>query len=281
MKMKLSERLLFQILCVLISGILPSAYAATPADLVVTKVSIMPIQPEMKNDLARISVTVKNVGGTKPSRKTSLSMSVWSVNSSGQRVVGRTSLPNLIPWYTNNIPRLDPDQKITLSKTHTFNFGGRHKVEGVIITEGLSAGEEISNNNQYERIFSVKSLRPDLVVCFKKNNKSPPHAKSTYPVRVRNIGKATAAPSDLRFRIQKKGVKHYKIPALEPGQSHSIQRSVYWASRRVSNFSLHIDSKNQVAEMNEGNNTIEGTICTQKYCATPANSITACSDTIH
>ena len=279
--MRLKKRLLFQILSVFISGILSHAYAATPADLVVTRVSITPSQPEMKNDLARISITVENIGGTKPSRNTSLTMSVWSVDTNGQPLSGRTRLPNLIPWYTNNIPRLEPRQRITLSKTLTFNFGGRHKVEGIIITEGLSAGEEISTNNQYNRIFSVKSLRPDLVVCFKKNNKSPPHAKSTYPVRVRNIGKATAAPSDLRFRIQKKGVKHYKIPALAPGQSHNIQRSVYWASRRVSNFSIHIDSKNQVAEMNEGNNTIEGTICTQKYCASPANSITACSDTIH
>lgn len=279
--MKPIERLIPLILGILFSGILPSAYAARPADLVVTRVSITPSQPEMNNDLARISVTVKNIGDIKPSRKTSLSMSVWSVNTNGQRVTGRTSLPNLIPWYTNNIPRLDRGEKITLSKTLTFNFGGRHKVEGVIITEGLSAREERSNNNQYERIFSVKSLRPDLVVCFKKNNKSPAHAKSTYPVKIRNIGKATSGPSNLRFRIQKKGIKHYKIPALAPGQQYGIQRSVYWASRRVSNFSLNIDSKNQVAEMNEGNNTIQGTICTNHYCASPANSVTACSDTIH
>lgn len=293
--MRLSKRVRFQLCSSMIAGLVTYAQAgpassqpvaiermnrAMPADLKVVQVIIAPTQPVMKRDLARISVVVKNVGGMTPSRACSLSMSVWSVNNNGERVAGRTSLPNLIPWYTNNIPRLNPGQEVTISKTLTFDFGGRHKVDGAIITEGLSAGEENGQNNLYSKIFSVTALRPDLVVCFKKYNKSPAHATSWYPVRVRNIGQASSPPCDLRFWIEKKGVKHYQIPALAPGQEHSIQRSVYWASQRVSDFSLRVDSKDEVAEMSETNNTIEGTICTNKYCANN-NSVTACSDTIH
>ena len=250
------------------------------ADLKVRRVKITPNQPT-KGGPARIEVTVRNYGVIKPSKACSLSMSVWSVNNNGQHVANRTSLPNLIPWYTNNIPRLDPGQEVTITKDVTFQFSGRHKVEGVIITEGLGAGEENGQNNTYYMIFPVKALLPDLVVCFKKYNKSPAHATSTYPVEIRNIGKAPSAPCELRFWIRHKGVRHYGVSSIPPGGKRSVQRDVYWASKRISAFSLRIDWKGQVAEMSEDNNTIEGEICTAKYCNGGGNSVTACSDTIH
>ena len=247
------------------------------ADLKIIRIDILPANPSVNGGEAMIRMTVKNTGTQTPSRKSSLNAGIWSVNQDGARVNG-TSVPMLFSSYSLNIPRLAPNEKIRLIGRHIFQHTGRHKVEAWINTEGFAAGEEVSGNNFIEKRFSVKASLPDLVVCFKKNSQVPPHRRSTFPVTIRNIGKSTSTPCDLRFWIEKKGIKHYTIPALAPGETHNIQRSVYLASRRIFKLSLRIDSKEKVREMHENNNIIQGTICTNYYCTSKANSRTECSN---
>lgn len=254
-----------------------SISAAQKADLRVTKIEIIPGNPQANGPEAKIRMTVKNVGDLTPSKRSSLNGGIWSVDQSGNRRSG-TNVPMLFSSYSMNIPRLAPSQHIQLTGKHTFQHTGRHRVEAWINTEGFAVGEEEASNNFSQRNFSVKASLADLVVCFKKNNKVPAHRKSTFPVKVRNIGQAPSKPCDLRFWIKKKGVKHYKIPALLPGEEYGIQRSVYIASKSIKRFSLNIDSKQEVREMNENNNIIQGTICTEKYCPVPENSQTKCSN---
>lgn len=259
----------------------PHSISATEkADLKIIRIDILPGTPLVNGGEAMIRMTVKNIGGQRPSKKSSLNAGLWSVNQNGARVNG-TNIPMLFSSYSLNIPRLAPNERIRLIGRHTFRHAGRHKVEAWINTEDFAVGEEVSGNNFSEKTFRVKAALPDLVVCFKKNNKVPAHRRSTFPVKIRNIGKAVSVPCDLRFWIEKKGIKHYPIPALAPGGTHNIQRSVYWASRRTSKFSLRIDSRDQVSEMDENNNNIQGTICTETYCPAPANSRTECSNVIH
>jgi len=256
----------------------PHSISATDkADLKIIRIDILPGNPLVNGGEAMIRMTVKNTGGQRPSKKSSLNAGLWSVNQNGTRING-TRIPMLFSSYSLNIPKLEPNEQIRLIGRHTFQHAGKHKVEAWINTEGFAAGEEVSGNNFTEKMFSVKASLSDLVVCFKKNNKVSAHRKSTFPVTIRNIGNETSTPCDLRFWIEKKGIKHYTIPALAPGKAHSIQRKVYFASKRTSRVSLSIDSKKQVREMNENNNIIQGTICTEKYCLTPANSPTKCSN---
>ncbi len=138
--------------------------------------------------------------------------------------------------------------------------------------------ETNEGNNRKALSYKVNPL-PDLVVCFKKYMKVNVPGKSWFPVKVKNKGDAPSKPSRLRFWIQKRGVKHYNIPKLAPGQEYGIQRSEYWTFKGSTNFSLRIDDNNLVLEVNDNNNKIEGIIYRGgKY---GFNSKTACSDQIN
>jgi len=266
--------------------VLPNVSKAARADLIVKQVNINPGIPTQNVDLATIYVTVKNVGGTRTSEKCSLNMSVWSVDMNGEQISGQTSLSNIIPGYTYNIPKLDSGMEVVISKELTFQFFGRHKVYGVINTESLSVGEEKSQNNLYEKLFIVKFPPPDLVVCFKKGNVSKAGQYSYYSPVIKNIGLGPSGPANLRFWIKDKGVKNYGVPPLSPGEVHTgIQRKVFWALKGTHRFSLHVDNREEVYEhLGESNNIIRGHIC-----VTPAlplsfsecgviNTETLCSD---
>lgn len=125
------------------------------ADLVVSWVRITPDPPRAKKDLITIKVKVKNAGNAPTPMKASLSMSVYSVDASGNRVAGKDQNMGAIPWYTNNIPVLNPNESEEISKTITCNFPGPHEVSGVIITEGFETGNEYHQNNSYKKIFQV------------------------------------------------------------------------------------------------------------------------------
>lgn len=240
-------------------------------DLKVTKVVVVPTNPCMKKDEATIRVLVKNIGDQVPSQKTSLSMAIWSVNSAGERISGKTSLPTFMPPYQNNISKLDPDHAISISRSYTFQHSGRHKIETVINTESLAFGEEQSQNNLYHQYFSVRAPRPDLVVCSLKEHSVPPHIKSGFRATVINIGDKISAPCDLRFWIEKKGIKHYTIPALVPEEKYEVKRSVYFAMKGWRRFSLRIDSRDQIVEDErdgEDNNFFQGKIHIHKYAPT-------------
>ena len=254
------------------------------ADLKVTAIVITPTIPKQDIDYAKITVTVQNIGGTRTSAKCSLNMSIWSVNANGDKINGRTSLSNLIPMYANNIVRLNPGQKTKISAFHTFSFGGRHKVYGHINTESLEPGEEKHQNNQYEKIFSVKASRPDLVICFKKSNISKRYAKNYYPAKIKNISKTTCpAGCKLFFQISDKGTKSWTLPEIEPHQIINRQRAVYWGHKGLGVHSFQIRIACPVgSEEVSTNNIFEGHIRVRRLIGDSSdgwsNSATVCSD---
>ncbi len=268
-----NNRLLKWIVFLFLAGFLFLPQSVFPqVDLKVMKVKISPNKPNVKKEEATIRVLVKNIGDQKPSQKTSLSMAIWSVNSAGDRLSGKTSLPTFIPPYQNNISRLDPEHSISISKSYTFQHTGRHKIEIVINTESLAAGEAQSQNNIYHQYFSVIAPRSDLVVCSRKEHSVPPHIKSGFRATVINIGDKISAPCDLRFWIEKKGIKHYTIPALVPEEKYEVKRSVYFAMKGWRRFSLRIDSRDEIIENEidgEDNNLFQGKIHIHKYAVQP------------
>ncbi len=255
------------------------------ADLIITKIIILPIYPSVSGGETKIRITVKNRGDKTPSKPSSLNGGIWSVSQNGAKING-TNVPYLFSSYSLNIPRLAPNKTIKLTAKHTFRYSGRHRVEAYITTEGFRAGEEVPGNNFSDKIFNVYASLPDLVVCFPKRIQLPHHRRSSLTVKIRNIGQVASAPCDLRFWIEKKGIKHYKIPTLQPGQVYPpsgkeatiLNRVVYFGKKRIHKFSLRIDSKYQVPEKYENNNIIQGTICTETYCLTPANTPRKCSN---
>lgn len=242
--------------------------AAWPVDLRITQINITPSRPTANEDTASIRIRVRNFGPDIPSKKASLNAGVWSVDESGNRVNG-TNVSMLFPSYAFNIPRLAHGQEIVLYAHYKFKFGGRHRVEAWINTEGFASGEEYAGNNFKEKYFKVEQQYPDLVVCMKKYNHHK-HAsrRYTYPPKVKNIGNAPSQPTNLRFYVEGKGTKTYNIPALQPGEVYSgVQRKIYWVKKGTRKFQLSIDDKKAVDEGRSGerNNIINGKIFVNKY----------------
>lgn len=130
------------------------------ADLIVSNISITPPNPRKEKDMVKIEVTVRNAGTAAPSKVCSLSM----------RLKNEDTHPNyvhdVIPWYANNIPQLAPGAEVKISHVITIPYAGQYLLNGVIITEGLHIGEENSQNNRYEKHFTVidKPAPSDLVL---------------------------------------------------------------------------------------------------------------------
>ncbi|MCD4741559.1 MAG: hypothetical protein K8R67_03610 [Desulfobacteraceae bacterium] len=121
----------------------------------------------------------------------------------------------------------------------------------------------------------------DLVVCFIKYiyHKNP-HRFRYYEVKVKNIGDLPSDSSNLKFYIEKKGVKHYGIPPLSPGKEHSITRKVYWAKKGIRKFKLEVNSSgnNRYRAVREKslNNVLKGKIYIKKN--PPGPKTFQCSD---
>lgn len=125
------------------------------ADLVISDIKITPDQPRAKQDMINFDVTVKNAGNG-PTRKAC---------SLGMHLSNQDTKPDysrqIIPWYTNNIPPLEPGKEVKIkSKTITILYPGRYKLGMVIITEGLQIGDENPQNNQKDIYF--RATVPDI-----------------------------------------------------------------------------------------------------------------------
>lgn len=156
-------------------------------DLMVLMVKVNPKTPTVSKDLINIKVTVKNRGTAATSAVCHLTMSVFSVDNSGNRISGN-SLMAAIPGYTNNIPILGPGAKHEISKTITLHHAGRNQIEGVINTESLQAGEESNHqNNYYKSYFTVKPKPAPADLVLHKITVTP---DGRIKIKMSNSGKA-------------------------------------------------------------------------------------------
>ena len=103
---------------------------------------------------------------------------------------------------------------------------------------------------------------PDLVVCYSKYKHSQAARVNRYRPVVRNLGNARSRETTLRFYIKDKGGDSLSIPSLPPGGSfNGATREVYWAVKGTHRFTLTIDSNEQIDELDDYNNIINGNIC--------------------
>lgn len=244
-----------------------------PADLKVVSVRIEPGEPEQYGKPAKFAVRVQNIGYVATLNKCSLNMSVWSVKYNNHELVpGKTHFHNVIRHDANNIPKLEPGETITIYKRlpSTFRFFGWHMVFGYINAAGIQIGNEIQDNNRYEKVFHVTPPPPpDLVICSKMGIVSPIHAKSWYPVRIRNIGAGRSPSCKLSFWIEDKGTKTYTIPPLQTGEEYSKTRSVHWAKSGARDFQIRIGCPVGGGEKTRGN-IFNGCINVKKSIQFPA-----------
>ena len=139
-----------------VKNIKPAKLAGKP-DLMIQMVENFPKMPSAGLNISSINVTIRNRGTAPTSAVCHLTMSVYSVDSSGNRIAGN-SLMSAIPSYANNIPILGPGAShVIRTSIPILHHAGRNKIEGVINTESLQPGEESnSQNNYYKSYFTIK-----------------------------------------------------------------------------------------------------------------------------
>ena len=97
---------------------------------------------------------------------------------------------------------------------------------------------------------------PDLIVCYRYYNVRTTVKKKLYAL-VKNIGSRSSEACKLSFGISSKGIRLFKIPALDPGEVFRVYRIVRWYTKGVRRVVLKVDPDNKVVELNEKNNKAE------------------------
>jgi len=113
--------------------------------------------------------------------------------------------------------------------------------------------EANEGNNEKYILVDVNPL-PDLTVTVISGSNARLTFKSRIWADVKNIGEFRSAPSILHFYVQKHGTNTYNIPALDPGETHTITRREKWFKLGYKNYNAYIDKDNHIKEINENNN---------------------------
>jgi len=178
-------------------------------------------------------------------------------------------------WMTFHWPSYwhDPDNGI--EQIHSFDI---HQVT-VRIGIRLPGDNDINTgypdtDPKYNTLTRQIGGRPDLVVCFRKDNASHVSHNAWYSPIVKNIGSHYSTPTNLRFYIENKGVTNHAIPKLIPGEEYSgIERRVYWAMRGSRDFQLFVNNNQDVVDEILPNNAFSGRIHVKRLGADLQGSI--------
>lgn len=240
-----------------------------PADLSIA-MSMSPQNAVIGVDTITVTIKVTNIGGRATSANTEVTLAF------GDYPYVNHPLLNLDQW---TIPRLGPGGEHTVTyqqiiPEHYIWPGGSvsYTVESGVylfragIDTSTLASDETTNysNDVAELIFQLTTPpRPDLVVCFSKfvSTRANGTQYVVYSPVVKNIGNAPSGSVNVRFYIEDKGVQNYAVPGLPAGGEYSgVNYQTVWYVRGDHDYTLWVDSNNDVVESNEVNNSIVGTI---------------------
>ncbi len=160
--------------------------------------------------------------------------------------------------FTKEIERtLDKNQAYDFLKEFRVRKPGNYTIT-FIMDEANAVDELYENNNEKDITFPVHGL-PDLIVCM-SNGKRPPVGRSReIRMVVKNIGSGSTNPDTgikLRSYVKAKGVKHYDIPPLAPGATHTIKRNHSWGLAGTKSLSARIIYTD--TEVKTNNNEVQG-----------------------
>jgi hypothetical protein len=98
----------------------------------------------------------------------------------------------------------------------------------------------------------------DLVVCLRRNSHIRVPGSGTVTARIKNVGAGVSPPARVGFHFEGDGTKYRTVPALAPGQIHSVGRHEYYTLAGKKTVTVAVDDDQKVAEANENNNAVSG-----------------------
>jgi len=105
--------------------------------------------------------------------------------------------------------------------------------------------------------FTLFGCRPDLKIDSLTHSPENPTTKDTitFTARVKNVGFKEAGPSTLGLKVGGETFPAtYPIPALEPQDTHTVQRQLTLSVAQRYRNTATADFKNEVRESDETNN---------------------------
>lgn len=168
---------------------------------------------------------------------------------------------------------LGAGQKANFEKAFRIHKPGTYTIT-LVLDPDNSVDEANENNNSTTWSFNASPL-PDLIVYIDNAKRPPVGREREIRMVVKNIGSVettTYGNWKLRSYVKQKGVKHYDIPPLAPGETHIIKRKHRWGTAGTKKINARISSSR--TEINENNNFVEGSYFVilphhNKYTAAP------------
>lgn len=209
------------------------------ADLIITTLTHVPADPTI-TDTITLTVIVRNRGGI------TAGASTLEIDVDGEATPTTYTVPSLSPSQTHQVQR-----QINLTMPGNYQ---------VTATADLNDDVAESNENNNTAIDNIQVTAPDLVVGSLTHSPADPTNLDTITITalVENIGDATATTSTLEIDVDG-GALNYKIPVLDPSETHQIQRliSLTPGSYQVT---ATADLLEDVTESDEDNNVTTDTI---------------------
>ena len=144
-------------------------------------------------------------------------------------------------------------QKFIVPKSGTYTCTFRLDPANLI-------AETNNNNNEKGKTFWVFPRCVDLIVCIDNGKRPPVGGSRDINAVVKNIGTCCSNHSGqvrLRFYVEGKGTNYYDIPAISPGQDHTITRHHSWGTSGTKTITAKV-LYNWTDESNTQNNAVSG-----------------------
>ena len=212
-----------------------------PPDLIIESLTHSPENPTTE-DTITFTAVVKNVGDGK------------AVPSTLALKVGGETFP-----ATYSIPGLNPGETHTVQRQETLSVAQRYRNTATadLNNEVLETDE---NNNQKTDDYAVRPVPPkppDLIIESLAHSPENPTTEDTitFTAVVKNVGDGKAGSSTLALKVGGETIaKTYPVPALEPGETHTVQRQETLSVAQRYRNTATADLNNQIRESNENNN---------------------------
>jgi len=160
--------------------------------------------------------------------------------------------------FNFDIPERSPGQTIKIHKNYRVTRWGFYK--HTVKLDADNKNNESNEDNNEKNFWCGVAPLPDLIVCIRDGGGTNNVTKTKLWVSVRNIGETDSKPCKLRWYIKENGVVWRDVPSLDPGEHIVFYRHAKWYTKGRKGMVAIVDYNNQVNELKEDNNKVEGSI---------------------
>ncbi len=152
---------------------------------------------------------------------------------------------------------IDINERVLFSKAIKMREAGNYTITTILDPNDLI--DEVDETNNSHTISLDVPPVPELIVYISNGKRPPVGREREIRIVVKNVGTGKTHPNadfQIRSYVKQKGVKHYDIPQLDPGETFTIKRKHKWGLSGTKRLNAKILYAGR--EMDADNNFVEG-----------------------